>query len=160
MKRLMPVIANKKGRAIRFSESKVRPMGRMAAGVKAIRLDKTDSNVVIGMVCADRDDENISILVVSENPIRVPSFHRRSQNSSGLDLDVLDLMALRRAHGPRAHAGGQRVQGPASLQPQRDRSAVGVAHRRRRRVGQPRRDRQPGAGVGVDECSHHRRTPL
>ncbi len=59
------VIANRKGRAIRFSESKVRPMGRNAAGVRAIKLD-TQDDYVVGMVCVDPNDPNTSILVVSE----------------------------------------------------------------------------------------------
>jgi len=59
------VIANRKGRAIRFSESKVRTMGRTAAGVRAIKLDAHD-DYVVGMVCVDPNDANTTILVVSE----------------------------------------------------------------------------------------------
>ncbi|MBK6546440.1 MAG: DNA gyrase subunit A [Saprospiraceae bacterium] len=59
------VIANRKGRAIRFSESKVRTMGRNAAGVRAIRLESTGDQVV-GMVCIDPSDTESTILVVSE----------------------------------------------------------------------------------------------
>jgi len=58
------IIANKAGRAIRFNESKVRPMGRSAAGVKAISLGKNDE--VIGMLAADPTLANHSIFVVSE----------------------------------------------------------------------------------------------
>lgn len=58
------VIANKKGRAIRFSESKIRSMGRNAAGVKAITLTG-DDDAVVGMVCVDPTDENTTLLVVS-----------------------------------------------------------------------------------------------
>lgn len=57
------VIAAKSGRAIHFPEAVVRPMGRTATGVKAIKL--TDANdYVIGMVCAS--EENATLLVVSE----------------------------------------------------------------------------------------------
>lgn len=57
------VIAAKSGRAIHFPEAAVRPMGRTATGVKAIRL--TDANdYVIGMVCAS--EVNATLLVVSE----------------------------------------------------------------------------------------------
>jgi len=56
-------IAAKSGKAIRFNESKVRPMGRTAAGVRGIRIADTDE--VIGMVCIK--DENDEILVVSAN---------------------------------------------------------------------------------------------
>ena len=58
------MLAVKSGKAIRFEESKTRPMGRNASGVRGIRLkDKTDE--VIGMVSVKDMDENI--LVVSEN---------------------------------------------------------------------------------------------
>jgi len=53
----------KSGRAIRFNESKVRPMGRNAAGVKGITLSN-DKDFVIGMVCVN--DNESDILVVSE----------------------------------------------------------------------------------------------
>lgn len=53
----------KSGRAIRFNESKVRPMGRNAAGVKGITLGN-DKDIVIGMVCVN--DNESDILVVSE----------------------------------------------------------------------------------------------
>jgi DNA gyrase subunit A len=58
------VIANRKGRALRFNEAKVRSMGRMAAGVKGMTLDPKDDEV-IGMICI-KDSEKESILVVSQ----------------------------------------------------------------------------------------------
>jgi DNA gyrase subunit A len=58
------LIANRNGRAIRFHESKVRVMGRMAAGVRGMRLDGADDEVV-GLVCI-KNPEKESILVVSE----------------------------------------------------------------------------------------------
>jgi DNA gyrase subunit A len=58
------MLALRSGRAIRFNESKVRPMGRNAAGVKGITLRKEDDEV-IGMVCVE--NENFDVLVVSEN---------------------------------------------------------------------------------------------
>ena len=57
------VIASKEGKAIRFNESTVRPMGRTASGVKGITLE--DGNEAIGMICGD-PEVNIEILVVSE----------------------------------------------------------------------------------------------
>ncbi|UZD23794.1 DNA gyrase subunit A [Algoriphagus halophytocola] len=57
------VIAAKSGRAIHFHESAVRPMGRTATGVKAMKLND-DNDFVIGMVCAS--EENATLLVVSE----------------------------------------------------------------------------------------------
>jgi DNA gyrase subunit A len=57
------IIATKEGKAIRFNESLVRPVGRTAQGVRGVNLDG-DNNEVIGMVCVDRPDRDI--LVVSE----------------------------------------------------------------------------------------------
>lgn len=60
------VIANRNGRAIRFHESAVRVMGRTAAGVRGMTLDENDpTDEVVGMVCM-KDNENETILVVSE----------------------------------------------------------------------------------------------
>ena len=59
------VIAKKSGRAVRFHEAQVRPMGRGAAGVKGITLEGADDEVV-GMVCLHDGNEQ-QLLVVSEN---------------------------------------------------------------------------------------------
>lgn len=58
------LLALRSGRAIRFNESTVRPMGRMASGVKGITL-ASDKDEVIGMICPP--DDSADILVVSEN---------------------------------------------------------------------------------------------
>ncbi len=58
------LMALRSGRAIRFSEEKVRPMGRNAAGVRGISM-KDASDEVVGMICVSADESNI--LVVSEN---------------------------------------------------------------------------------------------
>jgi DNA gyrase subunit A len=58
------IMAVRSGKAIRFPEAKVRPMGRGASGVRAMALD-TENDEVVGMVCAA--SEHDSILVVSEN---------------------------------------------------------------------------------------------
>ena len=58
------LIANKEGRAIRFNESKVRPMGRSAAGVKAITLGGNNDEVV-GMISANPMATDKSVFVVS-----------------------------------------------------------------------------------------------
>ncbi|MCK9481470.1 MAG: DNA gyrase subunit A [Bacteroidia bacterium] len=61
------VLAKKSGRAIRFNETLVRPMGRTASGVKGITLESAKDEVV-GMVCVDTKSEiETTILVVSEN---------------------------------------------------------------------------------------------
>lgn len=57
------VMALKSGRAIRFNESTVRPMGRTATGVRGISLDN-DNDEVVGMISID--DPETTVLVVSE----------------------------------------------------------------------------------------------
>ncbi len=59
------VIAIRSGRAIRFPEVKVRPMGRNAAGVKGITLADEINDGVVGMICVE--DASEDVLVVSEN---------------------------------------------------------------------------------------------
>jgi DNA gyrase subunit A len=58
-------LATRSGNAIRFEESKVRPMGRTAAGVRGITL-ANEQDEVVGMICIDATDQDISVLVVSE----------------------------------------------------------------------------------------------
>lgn len=86
------VIANKEGRAIRFNESKVRPMGRGAAGVKAITLNG-EQDEVIGMISADITLAEYSILVVSEkgNGKRSPLEDYRITNRGGKGVKTLNI---------------------------------------------------------------------
>ena len=58
------MMALESGRAIRFKESLVRPMGRNASGVRGVRL-ANEKDKVIGMICVENFDNNV--LVVSEN---------------------------------------------------------------------------------------------
>ncbi|HKJ79372.1 MAG TPA: DNA gyrase C-terminal beta-propeller domain-containing protein, partial [Prolixibacteraceae bacterium] len=58
------LMAVKSGKAIRFNETKVRPMGRTAAGVRGVTL-KNSKDEVVGMVCVNNGSEDI--LVISEN---------------------------------------------------------------------------------------------
>ncbi|WP_251619973.1 DNA gyrase subunit A [Odoribacter lunatus] len=58
------MLAVKSGKAIRFPEEKVRPMGRTASGVRAITLG-SEQDEVVGMICVQPDKANV--LVVSEN---------------------------------------------------------------------------------------------
>lgn len=60
------IIASQEGKAVRFHESRVRPMGRTAAGVKGIELgEEGTTNKAIGMLCVSGEDKQL--LVVSEN---------------------------------------------------------------------------------------------
>jgi DNA gyrase subunit A len=58
------ILAVRSGKAIRFNERTVRPMGRSASGVRGIRLSEMEGDAVIGMVCLK--DEGQNVLVVSE----------------------------------------------------------------------------------------------
>jgi DNA gyrase subunit A len=61
------IIASKEGRALRFNESKVRSMGRSAAGVTGIDLGDNPSNEVVGIISVDKESEfSQSVLVVTE----------------------------------------------------------------------------------------------
>ncbi len=59
------LMAKRSGKAIRFNESAVRPMGRTASGVRGVRLEDQNDEV-IGMVCVPSTAEDTSIMVVSE----------------------------------------------------------------------------------------------
>ncbi|MDE6562443.1 MAG: DNA gyrase subunit A [Muribaculaceae bacterium] len=60
------IIASKAGYATRFSESELREMGRVSTGVRGMTL-RGDGDEVVGMVTAKTEDNEHSILVVSEN---------------------------------------------------------------------------------------------
>ncbi len=86
------IIANKYGRAIRFHESKVREMGRMSTGVKAITLDEGCNDEVVGMVCIN-DIEKESIMVVSEQGYGKRSYidDYRITNRGGKGVKTLNI---------------------------------------------------------------------
>ena len=87
------LLANRNGRAIRFPESKVRAMGRSAAGVRGMSLDD-DGDYVIGMVCVDPVDQ-ASILVLSDkgNGKRSPLEEYRITNRGGKGVKTLQITA-------------------------------------------------------------------
>ena len=66
------LMADRNGRAVRFNENTVRAMGRVSTGVRGMRLDEGDDEVV-GMVVVNRPDTE-TIMVVSEN-----GYGKRSQ---------------------------------------------------------------------------------
>lgn len=79
------MVATKLGQAIRFSETDVRPMGRAAAGVAAIRLAKGDE--VIGMDVV-RPDSKTSLIVVTAKGIgkrtHIKEFPRQGRAGGGV----------------------------------------------------------------------------
>ncbi len=58
------MIAAREGKAIRFNENTVRPIGRVGAGVRGISLEEGDE--VVGMICVEPDSKQ-DVLVLSEN---------------------------------------------------------------------------------------------
>lgn len=85
------LMALKSGRAIRFNESKVRPMGRNATGVRGVTLGGDDDRV-IGMVCVKAGSEE-TILVVSENGFgkRTDLEDYRVTNRGGKGVKTLNI---------------------------------------------------------------------
>ncbi|MEM7174166.1 MAG: DNA gyrase subunit A [Bacteroidota bacterium] len=59
------ILASRKGKAVRFPESEVRPMGRSSAGVKGMQVSEQEGDKVIGMISLDPSD-NKSLLVLTE----------------------------------------------------------------------------------------------
>jgi len=66
------ILANKHGRAVRFNESEIRPMGRTATGVKGMTLDGPE-DAVIGMIAVNNAEQE-TVMVVSQN-----GYGKRSQ---------------------------------------------------------------------------------
>lgn len=66
------IMANRNGRAVRFNENSIRTMGRVATGVRGMRLDDGDDEVV-GMIVVN-NPETETVMVVSEN-----GYGKRSQ---------------------------------------------------------------------------------
>jgi len=86
------IIANREGRAIRFNEAKVRPMGRGAAGVKSMTLG-SNKDEVIGMISADPTKAEYSVFVVSEkgNGKRSPLEDYRITNRGGKGVKTINI---------------------------------------------------------------------
>lgn len=87
------VIATKAGKTVRFNESRVRPMGRSAAGVRGVELDDEAlaDNTVVGMVCVSSNDAQL--LVVSEQGYgkRSPIEDYRVTNRGGKGVRTLNV---------------------------------------------------------------------
>jgi DNA gyrase subunit A len=59
------LIASYNGKIVRFPENTVRPMGRTATGVRAIRLDEDGQDRAIGMICVEPNSDK-TVLVISD----------------------------------------------------------------------------------------------
>lgn len=91
------IIASRKGRAVRFNETAVRSMGRVATGVRGITLDGSDDEVV-GMVCVN-DSDNETIMVVSEKGFgkksAVDDYRKTNRGGKGVKtMQVTDKTGL------------------------------------------------------------------
>ncbi len=83
----------KSGRAIRFPESKVRSMGRTAAGVRGIKL-KNDSDEVVGLICVDKGEEaETMVLSISEKGYgkRTEVGEYRQTNRGGTGIKTISV---------------------------------------------------------------------
>ncbi|HRI58587.1 MAG TPA: DNA gyrase subunit A [Saprospiraceae bacterium] len=87
------ILAVQSGKAIRFNEQDVRPMGRGAAGVRGIRVQNNDT--VVGMVCIDPADTVTTILVVSEKGMgkRSALDEYRTQGRGGKGIKTMNVTA-------------------------------------------------------------------
>ena len=78
------LLISKKGKAIRFSERSVRPMGRTATGVIGIRLDDDDEVVSCDVI----DDDSRELLIVTEfgygKRMKLSAFPRRGRSGKGV----------------------------------------------------------------------------
>lgn len=86
------MIASKYGKAIRFYDEKVRPMGRTASGVRGINLGDEPDNEVIGMIVVS-DMDNETVLVVSERGYgkRTSIEDYRETNRGGKGVTTLNI---------------------------------------------------------------------
>ncbi|MEO5946104.1 MAG: DNA gyrase C-terminal beta-propeller domain-containing protein [Chitinophagaceae bacterium] len=88
------MMAVKSGRAIRFSEQKVRATGRGAIGVGGIHVDD-DNDEVVGMICVNPTDSNKTVMVVSEKGYgkRTAVDEYRYTNRGGKGVKTINVTA-------------------------------------------------------------------
>ncbi len=87
------ILANRNGRAVRFDEGDIRTMGRVSTGVRGMRLDGGDDEVVGMIVVNDAATENV--MVVSENGYgkrsQVEDYRKTNRGAKGVKtLSVTD----------------------------------------------------------------------
>lgn len=87
------LLAVRSGRAIRFSEEDVRPMGRTASGVRGIQVPDDGEDTVVGMVCVDPADTATTIFVVAEKGLgkRSPLDEYPTQGRGGKGVKTMNL---------------------------------------------------------------------
>jgi len=85
------ILANRNGRAVRFDEEAVRPMGRVSTGVRGMQLDGDDDQVVGMIVVNNAETENV--MVVSENGYgkrsQVEEYRKTNRGGKGVKTFVI-----------------------------------------------------------------------
>jgi len=89
------ILAVRSGKAIRFNEEDVRPMGRTAAGVRGISVNEKAGDMVVGMVCVDPNDTTTSILAISAKGMgkRSALEDYRTQGRGGKGVKTINITA-------------------------------------------------------------------
>ncbi|MCP2520002.1 DNA gyrase subunit A [Candidatus Aminicenantes bacterium AC-708-M15] len=78
------IIGTKFGKAIRFSETQVRPMGRTAEGVRAISLSKGDE--IVGMIVISENERYVFTITEKGYGKKTPISEYRAQNRGGMGI--------------------------------------------------------------------------
>ena len=84
------MLAVKSGRAIRFHESSVRPMGRTASGVRGIKL-ASDDDIVIGMITIENKEKDVLVVSEKGNGKRTSIDSYRITNRGGKGVKTINI---------------------------------------------------------------------
>jgi DNA gyrase subunit A len=85
------MLAVKSGRAIRFPEAYVRPMGRTASGVRGIRLANEETDFVIGMVTVENKEKDIMVVAERGYGKRSDIDEYRITNRGGKGVKTINI---------------------------------------------------------------------
>ncbi len=173
------ILASTHGMAVHFNEKDVRPMGRVARGVKAMTLDKGDTVVAMDVIEDDRREvlaRYVARVRQAHADRRVPPHVARRQGRKGVRAPARRHRSGRRPDSRRArrpdsddHVGqsGDSPQGPRHPQdrPRREGRATSAARRRATRssrsrtsVNRPSRSRISRASRNSRSCSRRTAT--
>ncbi len=101
-------IATKSGQSIKFKEKDIRPMGRTAGGVRAIKLKNNDEVIGMDVIGNQIKEKNLQVLIISEKGSgkRTPLSHYRTQSRGGSGIKTAkissktgDLIAMKIING-------------------------------------------------------------
>jgi DNA gyrase subunit A len=87
------IIATKNGQAILFSEKDIRPMGRTAAGVHAMKLKGSDEVVAMYVIRAGQDDQEVMVITKEGFGKRTPLSQYRIQKRAGSGIRTAQVTA-------------------------------------------------------------------